>query len=160
MRRHWKTIAVVAAVAVIGLSVVAVAYGATRSTTTRRAAGNAACGTLMGNPKAVRAMQALRTEHQADMQAWYEQYGSDPQSAEAQAALQQLRDEHWNDMRDLFKKFGIKAPARPGQGGGMMGGSGGCGGACGGTGASGAGQGTGYGGGMMGSGGGMMGNWN
>ena len=32
MRRHWKTIAVVAAVAVVALSVVAVAYGATRTT--------------------------------------------------------------------------------------------------------------------------------
>ena len=40
---------------------------------------------------ALKAMQALRTEHQADMKAWYDRYGSDRQSAEAQAALQQLR---------------------------------------------------------------------
>jgi hypothetical protein len=92
------------------------------------------------------------------MQAWYQQYGTDPSSAAAQAALQQLREEHWSDMQQLFKKYGVKAPARAGQGGGMMGGAGGCGGACGGAG--GAGQGAGYGGGMMGSGGGMMGGWN
>jgi hypothetical protein len=123
---------------VIALSVVAVAYGATRTTATKRAAGNGACGALMSNPKALKAMQALRTEHRADMKAWYDQYGSDPQGAEAQAALQQLRDEHWNDMQQLFKKFGIKAPTtQPGQSGGMMGGAGGCGGACGGSGASG-----------------------
>ena len=151
MRRHWKTIALVAVVAAVALSVVAVAYGATR-TTTRRAAGNGACSALMNNPKALKAMQSLRAEHQKDMQAWNEQYGSDPSSAEAQAALQTLREEHWNDMRELFKKLGIKAPAGAGPGGGMMRGAGGCGGACGGAGASGAGsQGTGYGGGMMGT---------
>lgn len=153
MIRRWKTIAVVAAVAAIGLSVVAVAYGATRTATSKRAAGNGACGALMSNPKALKAMQVLRAEHQGDMKAWYDQYGSEPQSAEAQAALKQLRDEHWNDMQQLLKKFGIKAPAQPGQGGGMMGGAGGCGGGCGGAGASGTGQSTGYG-------GGMMGNWN
>jgi hypothetical protein len=148
-------------VAAVALSVVAVAYGATKSSTTRRAAANGACGALMSNPKAVKAMQALRAEHQEDIQAWNEQYGSDPQGSEAQAALQELRDEHWNEMRQLFKKLGIKPPAtQPGQGGGMMGGAGGCGGSCGGAGASGVGQGTGYGGGMMGSGGGMMGSWN
>jgi hypothetical protein len=121
VRRHWKTIAVVAAVAAIALSVVAVAYGATR-TTTRRATGNGACGALMSNPKALEAMQELRAEHQAEMQAWYQQYGSDPSSAAAQAARRQLREEHWNDMQQLFKKYGVKAPAQAGQGGGMMGG--------------------------------------
>ena len=96
-------------------------------------------------------MQALRVEHQKDMQAWSARYGSDPTSTEAQAALQTLRDEHWNDMRGLFKESGIEAPATVGPGG-MTGGAraGGCGGACGGAGAAGTGQGTGYGGGMMG----------
>ena len=64
----------------------------------------------MSNPKALRAMQELRVEHQKDMQAWSAQYGADPSSAEAQAALQKLREEHWNDMRALFKKFGVKVP--------------------------------------------------
>jgi hypothetical protein len=142
----------VVAVAAVALSVVAVAYGATRTSTTRRAAGNGACSALMSNPKAVEAMQALRVEHQEDMQAWNEQYGSDPSGAEAQAALQSLREEHWNDMRDLLKRLGVKVQAGTGPGGGMMRGAGGCGGACGGAGAAGPGaQGTGYGGGTMGN---------
>lgn len=158
MRGHWKTIIILAVVAAVALSVVAVAYGATRSTT-RRAAGNGACGALMSNPKALKAMRELRAEHQKDMQAWNQRYGSDPSSAEAQAALKELRAEHWSDMRDLFKEFGIKAPTSAGPGSGMMRGSGGCGGACGGAGATVTGaQGAGYGGGMMGgSGYGMMG---
>jgi hypothetical protein len=149
----------VVAVAAVALSVVAVAYGATRqSPATGRATRSGACGALMSNPKALKAMQALRVEHQKDVQAWNAQYGANPTSAEAQAALQTLREEHWNDVRDLFRQFGIKVPATVGSGG-MMGGAsaGGCGGACGSAGAAGAGQGTGYGGGMMGSGGGMMG---
>jgi hypothetical protein len=140
----------VAAVAAVALSVVAVAYGATRAQTARRAAGNGACGVLMGNSEARDAMQALRAEHQKERQAWYEQYGSDPSSAAAQTALRKLREEHWNDMRGLFEKLGIEAPDGAGPGG-MMGRAGGCGGGCGGAG-TGAGQGAGY--------GGMMGNWN
>jgi len=156
MKRHWRTIAVVAAVVVIALSVVAVAYGATRAT--RRAAGSAACGALMSNPKAVKEMQSLRAEHRQEMQAWIDKYDADPSSAEAQAALKALRGEHWNAMRDLFKKLGIKVPAGVVPGG-MMRGSGGCGAACGGAGSGAGAQGTGYRSGMMGSGGGMMGGW-
>jgi len=141
----------VAVVAAVALSVVAVAYGATRTQTERRATGNGACGVLMSNPEALDAMQALRAEHQKERQAWYGLYGSDPSSADAQAALQELREEHWSDMRGLFEELGIEAPDGAGPGG-MMGS--GCGGGCGG-----AGQGAGYGG-MMGSGSGMMGNWN
>jgi hypothetical protein len=158
VRRQWKTIAVVAAVAAVALSVVAVAYGATRaSATAGRAVRGGACSTLMSNPKAIKAMQELRAEHQRDMQAWIGQYRSDPSSAEAEAALQKLREEHWSDMSGLFKRFGIKVPATLGPRGMMSGaGPGGCGGACGSARAAGAGQGTGYGGGMMSSGGGMM----
>ena len=68
----------VAVVAAVALSVVAVAYGATRTQTERRAAGNGACGVLMDDPEALDAMQALRAEHQKERQAWYERYGSDP----------------------------------------------------------------------------------
>jgi len=158
VRRQWKTIAVLTAVAVVALTVVAVAYGATRAGgATQRAKGSGACGALMSNPQALKAMQALRAEHQKDMQAWAAQYGGDPTGAEAQAALQKLREEHWNDMRLLFKQFGVKAPTTVGPGGMMQdAGAGGCGGACGSAGATGTGQGAGYGGGMMGS-GGMMG---
>ena len=164
MRKHWKMIVIAAAVAVLGLSVVAVASGAAKVKNPFR--GRAACGQLMSNPKAVAAMQALRDEHRQEMQAWFKQYGADPTSAEAQAALRTLRQEHWNDMKALFKEFGIKVPkgAGPGicggqggmMGGGMMGdgGSGPCG-SGGGAGCAGPGsgtgnQGSGYGGGMMG----------
>ena len=46
MRRHWKTIAMVAVVAAVALSVVAVAYGATqddRPNAVRQATVRAAC---------------------------------------------------------------------------------------------------------------------
>ncbi len=68
MIRHWKTVVIVMAVTVLVLSVVAVAYGATAKT--RGAAGNGACGALTNDPKAVQAMQELRTEHQTEMRAW------------------------------------------------------------------------------------------
>jgi hypothetical protein len=159
VRKHWKTLAIAAVVAVLGLSVVAAAYGATKGSgstkRTRTLAG--ACAQLFKNPQAVQDMQALRAEHQKEMQEWSTTYGNDPTSADAQAALKALRTEHWNDMKALFEKYGVKLPANagPGNGGyGMMGG-GGCGGAgcgaggvgCGGLGQSGS-TGTGYG--MMG----------
>ena len=148
--RHWKTVAIVMAVTVLVLSVVAVAYGATAKT--RGAAGNGACGALTDDPKAIEAMQELRTEHQTEMRAWSDLYGSNPSSAEAQVALQKLREEHRNDMRDLFGKLGIEVPDGAGAGGGMMRGAGGCGGACGGdgNGAVPRAEGAGY---------GMMGDW-
>jgi len=165
VKKNWKIIVMLAVVAVVGLSVVAVASGAAKVKNPFR--GRAACGKLMSNPKAVAAMQALRDEHRQEMQAWYEQYGADPTSDAAKAALAKLRQEHWNDMKSLFKEFGIKVPkgAGPGacggqggmMGGGMMGngGNGPCGGAGGGAGCAGPGSGSGsqgssYGGGMMG----------
>jgi hypothetical protein len=159
MRRHWKVVVVLAAVVALGLSVVAVAWGA--GTARSAAHRTAACRTLMSNPQAVRDIRALRAEHQNDMRAWYGKYGADPSSSEAQAALQTLRQSHWSDMSALFKKYGIKPPAGAGPracggSGGMMGAGGSCGGGgCGG-------QGTGahgseYGSGMMSSGAGMMG---
>ena len=82
MRGRWKRVALVAAVAAVALSVVAVAYGATRtSSATGRATRSGACGALMSNPEALKAMQALRVEHQKEMQAWNAQYGSDPTSS-------------------------------------------------------------------------------
>ncbi len=153
MRRHWKTILLVAVVAAIALSMVAVAYGATTKQTARSGAHGGACGAPMSNPQALKDVQALRVEHQQDMQAWSDQYGSDPSGAEAQAALQKLREEHRNEMRDLFKKYGVTASQGAGPGTGQRGG--GCGGTCGGYGSTSDVQGTGYG--VMGSGGGMMG---
>jgi hypothetical protein len=158
-------IAIVAVVAVVGLSVVAVASGAAKVKNPFR--GRAACGQLMSNPKAVAAMQALRDEHRQEMQAWYDKFGNDPNTVDAQSALKTLRQQHWNDMKALFKEFGVAVPKGVGPGicgsqGGMMGGGGmmgnGGSGPCGdGSGAGCAGpdsgtgnQGSGYGGGMMG----------
>jgi hypothetical protein len=146
MRRHWKMIAIMASVAVAGLSVVAVASGAT--TIKNTCSGRGACSALTSNPEALKAMDALRTENRAEMQAWYAKYSADPTSAEARAAHQKIREEHWSEMRALLEKYNVAIPegAGPGSGGqgGMMGGGGG--GGCGGAG------------GMMGgNGGGMMG---
>ena len=159
MQKNWKMIVILAVVAVLGLSVVAVASGAAKVKNPFR--GRAACGKLMSDPKAVAAMQTLRDEHRQEMQAWYDKFSGDPASAEAKAALKTLRLEHWNDMKALFKQFGIKAPTGAGSGscggqGGMMGGgNGACGGGGAGAGCAGPGSGTGnqssgYGGGMMG----------
>ena len=149
MRGHWKRLVVLAVVAAVGLTVVAVAVGATRSQLAGGGAG-VACGALMSDPEAAQAMQELRAEHRAEMQAWYEKYGSTRSSAEARRALRKLRAEHWSDMQALFGEYGIKAPGAGRSGGGSCGGlgSGGCGAG---------GQGAGYG--MMGSSGGMMGGW-
>ncbi len=149
MRGHWKTLMVLAVLAAVGLTVVAVAVGATRSQLGGRDAG-VACGALVSDPEAAQAMSDLRTEHRAEMQAWYERYGSSRSSSEARRALRRLRAEHWNDMQALFGEYGVKGPGTRRSGGGGCGGpgSGGCG-----AGAGGAGLG------MMGSGGGMMGGW-
>ena len=153
MKRHWKMIAIMATVAVAGLSLVAVASGATNLKKTF--SGRGACSALTSNPEALKAMEALRTEHRTEMQAWYAKYSADPTSVEAQAAHQKIREEHWSEMRALLEKYNVAIPegAGPGSGGqgGMMGGNGGgCGGGCGGSG-------SGAGGMMSGNGGGMMG---
>jgi hypothetical protein len=64
-----------------------------------------ACRALVNDPAAWKGMQALRSEHFKDMQAWSKQYGSDPSSAAARSALAKLRTEHWNDMRALLGKY-------------------------------------------------------
>ena len=65
MKKNWKAIVMVAVVAALGLSVVAAAYGATRSGNTKRARTfSGACAQLFKNPQAVTDMQALRAEHQ------------------------------------------------------------------------------------------------
>jgi len=159
MKKNWKMVLIVAVVAVVGLSVVAVASGAAKVKNPFR--GRAACGKLMSNPKAVAAMQVLRDGHRKDMQAWSAQYGSNPSSDAAQAALKTLRQTHWNDMKTLFKEFGIQVPQGAGPGvrggqGGMMGSGGngpyggGGGAGCAGSGSSTVNQGSAYGGGMMG----------
>jgi hypothetical protein len=113
--------AVVGVVAVVGFTGVASAVTGSRiwhwGMMGTRAQGQpaGACGSLMSNPDAFKAMLALRQEHLKDMQAWWQRYGSDPSSAAAKDALTKLRQEHRQDMQDLFKKFGITPPR-----GGMM----------------------------------------
>jgi hypothetical protein len=149
VRRHWKTVALVVTVAVVALSVVAVAYGAATRQSTGRATVRSACGVSTNNPQAFKDMQALRADHLKHVRAWYREYGSNPWSAEAQAALQNLRQERWSGRRALFQKYGAGVPqgAGPGTAGGCAGASPG----------SGTAQGTGNG--MMGSGGGTMRGW-
>jgi hypothetical protein len=150
VRGHWKRLIVLAVVGAVGLTVVAVAVGATRS----QLAGFgevAACGALMNDPEAAEAMSELRTEHRAEMQRWYEKYGSSRSSADARRALWRLRVEHRSDMRALLGQYGIEVREGRRSGGGQGGG-------CGGVGSGGCAadaQGQAYGG--MGSGGGMMG---
>ncbi len=172
--RRWKVwMLVVGVTAVAGLLLFTTGAGAaTRKAVPRLwGGGGGACRSLMGDPAAIKDMQALRAEHLKDMQAWSQKYGSDPTSSAAQQALAQLRQEHWNDMQQLFKKYGIKAPAAGAAGSvspygpGMMGG--GYGGGCwrngassqsGTSGSASPGAATTYGPGMMGGGyGGMMG---
>jgi hypothetical protein len=158
VKKNWQMIVIVAVVAVVGLSTVAVASGAAKVKNPFR--GRAACGQLMSNPKAVAAMQALRDKHRQEMQAWYDTSGADRSGAEAQAALKTLRQEQWNDMKALFKQFGVEVPKGVEPGvcggqGGMMGNGGN--GPCGGGGAGCAGPGSGAGNQRSGYGGGMMG---
>ncbi len=172
--RHWKVWTLIGgAVLIVGLLLFTTGAGAaTRKAVPRLWGGGGACRTLLGNEQAIKDMQALRAEHRKDMQAWWEKYGSDPNSVAAREALKQLRQEHWSDMQKLFKKYGITVPrnagtVRPGMMGGGFGGMMG-GGGCGGrwnaepapsSGATpGTSGGTSYGPGMMGGGyGGMMG---
>ena len=140
-----KVLWITGAAIVLVLSVASVAFAATQNGSTTAPAPQArgaACGALLDDPAAAAELQALRTEHRADMQAWFDKYGADRSTSEAQDALTELRTEHQNDMQALLTKYGIDASLctgggmMRGQGGGMMGG----------------GYGGGYGGGMGGNG--------
>jgi hypothetical protein len=127
----------------IGLVALAAGFGVSRATaatsmhrtSTGTHSGSAGCDRLMSDPSAMKAMQPLHAEHVKDMQAWQAQYGTDPQSTEAQAALKTMRNEHVREMRAAFKKLGIKVPVKAcdlsmmdsANGTGMMGGTSGTG---------------------------------
>ena len=117
-----KALLITGAALVLALSVASVAFAATKSSSATPAAQarGAACGALLDDPAAASELQALRTEHQADMQAWYDKYGTDRSTTAAQTALTNLRAEHQNDMQALLTKYGIDASLC--SGGGMMGG--------------------------------------
>jgi hypothetical protein len=118
----WITVASV----VLALSVASVAFAAVQDDSSAAPAPQtrgAACGALLDDPAAADELQALRTEHRTDMQAWFDKYGADRSSAEAQAALTDLRAEHQSEMQALLEKYGIDASLCTGSG--MMGGHGG-----------------------------------
>jgi hypothetical protein len=104
----------------VGLLALAAVFGVSRATaatsmhrtSTDNQKGSAGCNRLMSDPAAMQAMQPLHAEHVKDMQAWQAQYGTDPQSTEAQAALKTMRKEHVREMRAAFKKLGIKVPVK------------------------------------------------
>ena len=163
MRRHWKLLTILAAAAITGLALVAIASAATPTPKASTAPGAAdargVCGALTDDPEALAELQALRAEKREAWQAWFEQWGDDRRSDEAQAALQELRETYWDKMRALLEKYDIAVPqgagpcTRSGQGGGMMRGGGGCGGCAGWDGQGAGAQGRGMmGGGMMGGG--------
>ncbi len=125
MKGHWKTLLVAAGVAVMALSVVAVASGATAAPSTQAPAG--ACTALTDDPQALEEREALRGGFEKARAAWRDKYGADVRTDEARAALQEIRDGYWDDMRSLLEKYGVDVPegagpgSRSGQGGGMMG---------------------------------------
>ena len=104
----------------VGLVAVAAGFGVSRATaatlmhrtSTDNQKGSAGCDRLMSDPAAMKAMQPLHAEHLKDMQAWQAQYGTDPQSIEAQGALKTMRKDHVREMRAAFKKLGIKVSAK------------------------------------------------
>ena len=122
----WITIAVAAAV----LALAGVALAATDAP---RAAGTPAPGVNCGvtdDPQAIAELQDLRAEFWDARQAWFDEYGAERTTDEAQAAFQQLRDDHIAKVQAVFDEYGIDATAGqragaghgPGAGGGMLGG--------------------------------------
>jgi hypothetical protein len=103
----------------VGLLALAAVFGVSRATaatsmhrtSTGTQSGSVGFDRMMSDPSAMKAMQPLHAEHVKDMQAWQAQYGTDPQSTEAQAALKTMRKEHVREMRAAFKALGIKVPA-------------------------------------------------
>ncbi len=76
----WTTVSAV----VLALSVASVALAATKDDSSASPAPQtrgAACGALLDDPAAADELQALCTEHRADMQAWFDAYGAARTSA-------------------------------------------------------------------------------
>ena len=60
---------------------------------------------LLDNPEALQAWLELRAAHVQALRDWYDTYGSDPTSAEAQQALHDLWTTWWNDMKEFYEKY-------------------------------------------------------
>lgn len=109
--KPWKVAIIIGALAVMGLlAAVAIASGADKAISDAGHGGSGRCegdGTgRMNGPQVSAESQALAEEHSAEMRAWQERYGDDPNSAEAQSALKALRDEHRQDMQGLTRGNG------------------------------------------------------
>jgi len=119
-RTIW--IATLVAVAVLALAGVAVAATDAPSPAATPGTVGANCGVT--DPDALAEMQALRTDFFEARQAWFDKYGDDRLSDEAQTALQKLRDDRIAKVQSVLDKYGIDATAgsRAGQGGHGMGG--------------------------------------
>ncbi len=122
-----KLLWITGASVVLVLSVASVAFAATQDRASAAPTApprGAAAGALQDDPAAAADLQALRSEHQSDMQAWFDKYGAAPTASPAQDALTELRSEHQSDMQALLTKYGVDPSlcSGGGNGGGMMGG--------------------------------------
>ncbi len=138
MKRHWKTFTLLAVVALAAFGAVAVASAATSPSpastpdagTTR--SGDCDCLGAIDDPAALAELEALRAEKREAWQAWFDKWGTDRRSEEAQAELEQLREWYRSEMTALLEKYGIDPSActghdeRFGADGGRMNGNGDC----------------------------------
>jgi len=133
MKKKLKVTWITTAAAVLALSVAGVAGAATTSPSPAAtpAAGSGTCVVAAENPQAAAELQALRTDFFEARQAWFDKYGDDRLSDEAQTALQKLRDDRIATVQSVLDKYGIDATAGSragegghGKGGGMGGGMG------------------------------------
>lgn len=124
--RPWKVALVVGALAVFGLlAAVAIASGADKAAfgaqdggaqcdgdgVEHTGAGSGGSGGMMRGSAGSAEAQQIAEEHSAAMEDWYERYGDDPDSPEAQSALQAVRDAHRADMQQLGGGRGLDAAA-------------------------------------------------
>jgi hypothetical protein len=73
---------------------------------------------LQANPELRAELQQLMAERRADMQAWWKEYGTDPDSAAAQKALGELRAEHRQKMQELLRQLDVQNDGSGGISGG------------------------------------------
>lgn len=78
---------------------------------------------LMSNEDFRNELWKLQDEAEAAVQSWWDEYGDDPESAEAREALRTLREEQRAGLEALYEKYGVELDGRDGFGRGpVMGG--------------------------------------
>ena len=95
-------------------ALVALTFVATGANAAAGQASTAATGVNCGvtdTPEAIAELQARRADFFEARQAWFDQYGTDRWSDEAQAALQELRDDHEAKVQAVLDEYGIDATA-------------------------------------------------